>query len=267
LHLCNYKLLSEKLKNKLWKENAFMKKTKIIAHRGASAYAPENTIAAFRKALEMNADGIELDVHLSKDNHIVVIHDSKVNRTSNGDGAVAGMTLKELKQLDFGGWFSEEYSQEKIPTLEEVLDLLKDWNGLLNIEMKVMPKLNEGLEKRLLDMVKSWDIMDKIIISSFNHYSLATIKKLEPDIKIGLLYTAGLYEPWNYAASLKADAIHPYYLAIMPEIVRDCHAHGIQVNPYTVDEPAHIAYMLSSKVDGIITNVPDVAIKIRDQDI
>lgn len=244
-----------------------MNKTKIIAHRGASAYAPENTMAAFRKALDMKADGIELDVHLTKDNHIVVIHDLKVDRTSNGSGMIIDMTLEELKQLDFGSWFSEEFAGEKIPTLEEVLELLKGWDGLLNIELKIVkPGLYEGLEKKVVDMVKSYNMLDNTIISSFNHYSLANVKKIEPNMKIGLLYSAGIYEPWNYAASLNADAIHPNYLSIVPEIVEGCHAHNIQVNPYTVDLPEHIAYMLKAKVDGIITNVPDIAIQIRDQD-
>jgi glycerophosphoryl diester phosphodiesterase len=242
-----------------------MNNTKIIAHRGASAYAPENTMAAFRKALDMGADGIELDVHLTKDNHIVVIHDWKVDRTSNGSGAIASMALGELKQLDFGSWFSEEFTGETIPTMEEVLDLLRGWNGLLNVEIKIMPGLYEGLEKKLLGMLKSWNMLDKTIISSFNHYSLATIKRLESNIKIGLLYSAGLYEPWNYAATLNADAIHPYYHAIVPEIVEGCHSHGVQVNPYTVDNPEHILFMLKAGVDGIITNVPDVAKQIRDQ--
>jgi len=243
-----------------------MKETKIIAHRGASAYAPENTMAAFRKALDMKADGIELDVHLTKDNHIVVIHDGNVDRTSNGSGIIADMTLKELRQLDFGSWFSEEFGGEKIPTLEEVLDLLKGWNGLLNIELKmVRPGLYEGLEKKVIDMVKSYNMLENTIISSFNHYSLANVKKIESNMKIGLLYSAGIYEPWNYAASLNADAIHPNYISIVPEIVESCHAHNIQVNPYTVNNPEHILYMLKAKVDGIITNVPDIAKQIRDQ--
>jgi hypothetical protein len=119
-----------------------MPKPLIIAHRGASAYAPENTLAAFKKAIDLGADGIELDVHLSKDGEVVVIHDRTIDRTSNGKGQVAEMSLKELKALDFGSWFSDEYQKESIPLLREVLELLKDWNGLLNIELK-----QNGLER------------------------------------------------------------------------------------------------------------------------
>lgn len=245
-----------------------MKKIKIIAHRGASAYAPENTMAAFRKAIDMEAEGIELDVHLTKDGHVVVIHDEKEDRTSNGSGMISDMTLEEVKQLDFGSWFSDEFAGEKIPTLEEVLELLKGWSGLLNIELKILKAgMYEGLEQKVVDLVKSYDMLENTIISSFNHYSLATVKKIEPRMKIGLLYSSGIYEPWNYAATLNADAIHPHYFSIVPELVEICHAHNIQVNPYTIDDPEHILYMLKAKVDGIITNVPDVAKKLRDQNI
>src|SRR5690554_2404438 len=113
-----------------------MKKPVIYAHRGASAYAPENTGAAFRKALDMKADGIELDVHLSKDGHVVVIHDEKVDRTSNGKGLIRDLKLDELKSLDFGAWFSSEFAGEPIMTLDEVLSLLDGWDGILNIELK-----------------------------------------------------------------------------------------------------------------------------------
>ncbi len=126
-----------------------MKYTKILAHRGASAYAPENTMAAFKKAIEMNADGIELDVHLSKDGYIVIIHDERVDRTTDGKGEVKDFSLDELKKLDAGSWFSDEYKGEKIPTLEELLSLIKNTEIYLNIEIKAGYRVYPDIEEKL----------------------------------------------------------------------------------------------------------------------
>ncbi len=242
-----------------------MLKPLIIAHRGASAYAPENTLAAFKKAIELGAEGIELDVHLSKDGEVVVIHDYSVDRTSNGRGPVAEMSLKELKALDFGSWFSEQYRSESIPLLREVLELLKGWNGLLNIEIK--HNRLEGcsqMEEKVLKLLDAYGFWEKTIISSFDHYSLIKIKEIEPSVRICPLYAAALYKPWEYAATLNAFAIHPHYHTVTPDVVKQCHEHNINVNVYTVDSPEHIQLMIDAGVDGIITNVPDIAIQIRD---
>ena len=241
-----------------------MKKPIIYAHRGASAYAPENTKAAFRKALEMKAGGIELDVHLSRDGYLVVSHDERVNRTSNGKGWIKDLTLEELKRLDFGSWFNREFAGEHILTLDEVLDLLKGWDGILNIELKSGIVIYEGMEKKVVDMLHRYRRIDRCIISSFNHYSLQTIKKLEPGLKIGLLYSAGLVEPWTYAKMVGAEAIHPQFYSLVPPIIQACREHGILMNPWTVDQPEYIRSLTLSGIDGIITNVPDKAIRIID---
>jgi glycerophosphoryl diester phosphodiesterase len=188
-----------------------MSKPIIIAHRGASKHAPENTIAAFRKALELGAEGIELDVHLSADGHLVVIHDEKVDRTSNGNGWVKEKTLEELKALDFGSWFTQEFKGEAIPTLDEALELLQPWTGIINIEIKGGSILYPGIEKEVVKKIEKFKLEDKMIISSFNHYSLVEVKKLNPKIKTGILYVSGLFEPWEYAKRLDAYAIHPLY--------------------------------------------------------
>jgi len=241
-----------------------MRKPVIYAHRGASAYAPENTGAAFRKAMEMKAGGIELDVHLSKDGYLAVCHDERVDRTSNGTGWIKDMTIDQLKELDFGSWFSAEYKGEQILTLEEVLELIKDWNGILNIELKSGIVLYEGLEHKVVDALRRFDRIENTIISSFNHYSLLTIKKLEPGLKIGLLYSAGLVEPWEYARRIGAEAVHPLYFSMLPPIVDGCRENGIITNTWTVDNPEHIRNLALTGVDGIITNVPDIAKEIID---
>jgi len=242
--------------------DAVMKKPLIIAHRGASQYAPENTVASFRKAMEMGAHGMEIDVQLSSDGYPVVIHDERVDRTSNGKGWVKDMTLCELKSLDFGSWFSPEFEGQQIPTLEEVLHLLSGWEGILNIEIKSGPVFYPGIEGIVLEQVRKHQVSECIIISSFNHYSLVEVKRMDPGIKTGVLYMSGLYEPWEYARRLGASAIHPSFYNIVPEILKGCRENGIDVNTFTVDQPEHIKNAALLGVDGIITNVPDVALRV-----
>ena len=234
----------------------------IIAHRGASRQAPENTMAAFKRALELGSGGIELDVHLSADGHLVVIHDEQVDRTSNGRGFVRDMTLKELRSLDFGSWFSPEFKDEKIPELEEVMQLIAGWDGLFNIEIKNGPIFYPGIEKAVADAIAKYKLTQRTIVSSFNHYSLVEIRRINPEIKTAPLYMAGLYKPCEYARSIGAFAIHPLFYNIVPEVMKDCKKNGIMVNPFTVDQPEYIKAMVAAGVDGIITNVPDIALNI-----
>ena len=219
-------------------------------------------MAAFQTALELGAGGIELDVHLSADGFLVVTHDEMLERTSSGKGMVRDKTLEELKALDFGSWFSQDYKAERIPTLDEVLWLISGWDGLLNIEIKNGPVFYPGIEKAVADAVVKYKRTNRTIISSFNHYSLVEIRKYEPEIKTAPLYMAGLYEPWKYAGSIGATAIHPLFYNIVPEVMKGCKQNNIMVNPFTVDQPDHIRAMTAAGVDGIITNVPDIALKI-----
>lgn len=242
-----------------------MKKPIIIAHRGASAYAPENTMAAFKKALEMGSGGIEIDVHLSADGYPVVIHDNRLERTSNGTGLVKDKSLNELKGLDFGSWFSEEFKNEPIPTLEEVFDLISNISILLNIEIKSGGIVYLGIEEIIAGLVKKYRMEEKVIISSFNHHSLSMLKRAAPEIKIGLLYSESLEKPWEHAKKLGAEAIHPSYTSISPEVVKASNENGVLVNPYPIDNPEHIRLAIQAGVDGIITNVPDVAVRILEE--
>lgn len=236
----------------------------IYAHRGASVFHPENTLEAFSLAVEQGVDGIELDVHLSKDGEIVVAHDERLERVSNGKGYINDRTLDELKSLNFDNSFFGGRTC-RIPLLSEVFSLLKPTNITANIELKTTERLYPELPKKLLDLAEKNAMKNRIIYSSFNHYSLKQLKSLDSGAKIGLLYESGMVDPWVYAKYLGADAINPHYyiIAALPEIVERCHEHGVAVNVWTVDDPQAIKSMLKNGVDGIITNRPDIAVASR----
>ncbi|SCY89452.1 glycerophosphodiester phosphodiesterase [Alkaliphilus peptidifermentans] len=238
-------------------------KTKIIAHRGASGYAPENTMASFLKALEMGADGIELDIHLSADEHLIVCHDEKVDRTTNGEGFIKDLSLKMLKELDAGSWFDEKYINQKIPTLEEVLELLIGKNILLNIEIKSGPIFYNGIEKRIVEVISKYGYINQTIFSSFNHFSLVDIKKINNKLKTAPLYMAGLVNPWKYAKEIGADGIHPMFYGINSDIVKGCLEHNLFINTFTVNAPHHLKSIIDLGVTGVITNYPDIGLDLK----
>lgn len=240
-------------------------KAKIQAHRGASAYRPENTLEAFSLAIEQKADGIELDVHLSKDGHVVVAHDERLERVSNGSGLINDHSLEALKSFNFNKLFPD-HPPCRIPTLEEVYSLIKDTTLTVNVELKTTELLYPELPQKLICIARDFAMEDRVLYSSFNHYSLQEIMKIDPKVKTGLLYNLGIVDPWVYAKHLSASAIHPHYFIIsaLPDTVARCHDNGIMVNVWTVDNPKAIAFMIQCGVDAIITNKPDVAVACRD---
>ncbi|MBP2071132.1 glycerophosphoryl diester phosphodiesterase [Thermoanaerobacterium butyriciformans] len=207
----------------------------VIAHRGDSRNAPENTLISFKKALEMGVDGIELDVQLTKDGQLVVIHDERVDRTTDGIGYVKDFTLKELKMLDAGIKFDKKFAGERIPTLFEVFELIKYKNLIVNIEIKSGIVLYPGIEEKLIKMIDGYDFENRVIISSFNHYSLRDVKRKAPEFKIGLLYQCGFVEPWHMALRIKAYSLHPFYFNIIPELVEGCKKNNIKLFPWIVN--------------------------------
>ena len=236
----------------------------IFAHRGASGYAPENTMAAFRLAVEMGADGIELDVHFSKDGELMVIHDSTVDRTTNGTGRVDQMTLQELKALDASNGM-EGFPGSVIPTLDEVYDLLRDTGLQVNVELKTDEGMYPGIEEKCLAVAREKGMSERVIYSSFNHYTIANFRRLDKDARLGLLYMSGLYEPWHYARHCGAQYIHPFVPNLLiPGMAGACLENGIGINAWTVDEPWQMQLCLDTGAN-IITNYPDVARKMRDQ--
>ncbi len=234
----------------------------VIAHRGASAYAPENTLAAFQLAFELGADGIELDVSLTRDGIPVVIHDDTVDRTTNGHGAVNRMTLAQLQQLDASNQM-EKYRSEKIPTLEEVLCAVGK-RGLVNIEIKSTGLKTDSVEGAVLAAIENTGA-PRVLISSFNPLALRRMYLLDPRLPRGLLYAPRLpiylRRAW-LRPFVRPTALHPHFSMVTREFVVWAHQHGYQVNTWTVDDP-QVAQRLSEwGVDAIITNTPDVIRKI-----
>lgn len=234
-----------------------------IAHRGASAYFPENTMAAFRGALEMQAEMIELDVMLSKDGVPVVFHDAKLNHHTDGSGPVNAYTLAELKKLDAGSWFNDEFAGEPIPTLEEVLKFAKD-KIVLNIEIKaeaITDELQGGVEEKSLQLVKKYKMEGHILFSSFDYRAAEHLKQLQPNIPVALLYekrqSAGR-SPSKLVADYKADAFNCSRRQLTKEWIEDLKSLNIPVFVYTVDQPKRMRSLISRGVSGIFTNKPDV---------
>lgn len=238
-----------------------MQDMKILAHRGASGIAPENTLPAFTAAIEAGADGIEFDVQMTKDGVPVVIHDESVDRTTDGEGLIKDHTLEEIKRLNAGGSFSAKYTDVEIPTLEEVLDLAKGMN-IINLELKNGIVRYEGLEEKVINLIKIKGLLNKTIFSSFNHYSLKKISEIEPEAQTGILYMAGIYRPWDYARKLGAFNIHPFYAAVRPDIVRGIHEVGGRINVFGTEEAEVIKNLASIGVDMVITDHPEKTRKI-----
>lgn len=235
---------------------------KIIAHRGASTYAPENTLAAFQKALDQQADGIELDVRLTKDNVPVVCHDATVNRTSNGKGYIHNMTVSQLKKLDFGASFSNKYKGEMIPTLEETLTLIGDASITLHIEIKNGPIIPKNLEQKIVELVYKYGFEDRVVYSSFDHHSLQRLSEIDPRAKIGLLFHINLIHLFEYIENtgLRVHSIHPNHFYVTEEMIEGAHKRNIEVNIYTVNNKAMALSYQQMGIDGLISNNPLILI-------
>ncbi len=234
----------------------------IYGHRGASGHAPENTLEAFRLCMEMGADGFELDVHMSLDGELVVIHDETVDRTTNGTGLVRDLTLAQLKSLD-ASCGMEAYRGARIPTLGEVFDLVRDTGHIVNVEIKTDEWFYPQLEEKCLALAKEKGLEDRILYSSFNHYTLMKLRQLKPDAKLAMLFGDIMVKPWEYAKPLNVDYLHPMkmniYVPGFPEGAADA---GYGVNMWTINDPETMQQCLKTGA-GIITNYPDVAVALR----
>ena len=240
-------------------------KTEVWAHRGASGwdrqYAPENTMPAFIKAVEMGADGIEFDVQMTKDGELVICHDERIDRTARGHGYIKDFTLAELKKIDFGKPHVE-YGFVEIPTLEEVLQYTQKLDIKLNIELKTGIIYYDKIEEKTADMVRNFGMEDRVIYSSFNHYSLEKLRKYAPESNIGLLLGDDYVRiPWD-TNRLGAIAVHPPVEVVTREYVEQCHKYNIKVHTWTVDNHLIMERVAKMGVDAFITDCPDNGIAI-----
>lgn len=234
-------------------------KTKVWAHRGASGYAPENTLPAFELAVNQKADGVELDVQLTKDRKLVVIHDEQIDRVTQGKGFVKDYTLEELKSFTCKDVFHNE-TNIKIPTLDEVFELLSTTGLTVNVELKTGIFQYEGIEKLSLDMARKWKMEDKVIYSSFYHPSILKIKELDTNAKAGLLYADGFIDVPKYTKNLGIEALHPpIWRAIDTDFVKECKELKIALHVWYADQKEYMTYLVKQQIEAIITNYPDIA--------
>lgn len=232
----------------------------VIAHRGASGYAPENTLAAFRKAVAMGATFIETDLHLSRDARFVAIHDETVDRTTNGRGAVHELTRAELLRLDAGGWFAAEYAGERIPTLEEVLLFAKKHDVDFYLELK--PSGSWGGEHALIGALRESSAIARMVVISFDAAILANVRRIEPTLMTGLLHDGTMSEPLERALEVGARQIVVRGDLVSPWLLKEAKRHDLQVICWTVNHPAHMRMLMEAGVDGIMSDYPDRALEL-----
>lgn len=232
-----------------------------VAHRGATAYAPENTIAGFDLAVDMKADYIEIDVQRSKDGELVLIHDTTVDRTTDGTGKVGDLTFEELRDLDAGSWKADQFAGEQIPTFEEILDRYHGKVGIL-IELKA-PELYPGMEEQVAEALKERNLdkpqNEKIIIQSFNFESMKRMNALLPRVPIGVL-TSNSKDTTAEALqefSTYADWFNPSYGIVTEELVNQVHSLGMQIGSWTVRSQEAADFLFEMGVDAIISDYPD----------
>ncbi|MED1205220.1 glycerophosphodiester phosphodiesterase [Heyndrickxia acidicola] len=236
--------------------------TLIFAHRGSSGTFPENTMDAFFAAEKSRADGIELDVQLTKDGEVVVIHDETVDRTTNGKGFVKDYSFSELKKLNAHSLFTS-IEHTEIPSLREVFEWMSGNRLLCNVELKTGIIAYPMLEEKVIQLIHEYGFQDRIIISSFNHYSIIHSYRLDPEIEIAPLYSNGLYMPWVYAKSLHAKGIHPHIRITPDSIIIAAMKEGIAVRPYTINKEEMMKRLFSVGCSALITDFPEKAYELR----
>lgn len=241
-------------------------KTIVIAHRGASSNAPENTIAAFQKAAEFGADGCEFDVKCTKDGEIIIIHDQTVDRTTEGNGKVKNFSLEEIQKLDAGSFFSPEFANERIPRLRDVLEKFSD-KLLLNIELTNYSTIGDGLARKVALLVKELTVEKVVFISSFHPYNLLISKRILPEVPVALLAFPGKIG-WlsrsNLMRWVSPGLIHPHYRDVNQLYIEKQHRNNRKVNVWTINDEKEMIKLVNGKIDGLITDDPVLGRRIVD---
>ena len=239
----------------------------IIAHRGFSGAYPENTMLSFQKAVEYGADGIELDVHLSKDGELMIIHDESLKRTTGIDGFVFDYTRSELERINAGKTKNDEFGFTPIPSLEEYLSMIKGTGLYTNIELKTAPVCYPGIEEKTIELIRRIGIEDRVFFSSFNWLSIFRVRQLAPEFRVGLLFDGlKLHGIGQKIHSAGLECYHPSFKLLDDEAVRELKENRIELNVWTVNEPDDMKQCLKWGIDGLITNEVERARALLDAD-
>jgi len=251
----------------------------ILGHRGASAVAPENTLAAFSQAIRDGADGIEFDVRLSRDGVPVVIHDATLNRTGSMSGSVRELTVAELQKIDVGSWFDKrtgekDFSGEKVPTLEQVFNLFAAENGVLYVEMKC--DANEGalLASRVADHISAQNMNERVVVECFELTAIQEIKRIDPGVRTAALFEPHLSRPLStmrgqtiikLARKHGADEIALHHALARKRILEAARNEGFETVVWTVDDPAWVGRARDHGIKALIANNPRRIVEFRDE--
>jgi len=227
----------------------------LIAHRGASGYAPENTLAAFRKAVAMGLAFIETDLQLTRDARFVAIHDDTVNRTTNGQGNVHDLTLAEIRRLDAGSWFGSAFAGERVPTLEETLEFAKRHDVVFYLELK--PGGSWGGEHALIGALRESGEFARVVVISFDSALVAAVRRVESTLMTGLLCDGQIDKPIEKALEIGARQLVIRGNLVTPAMIAEAKRHDLQVICWTVNHPAHLRLLASAGVAGIMSDYPD----------
>jgi len=241
-----------------------LQKPIILCHRGAKNYAPENTLPAFQTALQLGADGFELDTQLTSDGHVAVYHDPSVDRTTNGHGRLSSLTLAQVRELEAGSFFSEKFRGEKIPTLDEVFETTGK-RAIINVELKNFSTPFDNLAEKVCELVRRHGMQQNVIFSSFLPWNLKKAARLLPEVPRGLITIKGRWGVWGRSFGFdfgNYDALHPYLGDVTAQQVQRVHKLKRRINVWTVNTEEDIRRMLSWGVDGIMTDDPLLAAKI-----
>jgi len=229
---------------------------RLIAHRGASGLAPENTLAAFRLALELGAQAVEFDVHQAADKELVVIHDEDLRRTAGRGEHIRDLSWQELCRFDVGSWFDRRFSAERVPRLDEVLDLVGG-KAEVHLEIKRGSSRYPGIEARIVELLRRRRALKNCLVSSFDHQALTAVRDLEPRVRLGyLLGETPLETAWQETKGLKAESLHLSRRQVSAARVSACHRRHLKILVYTVDDAAEARRLEGLGVDGIFSNFP-----------
>ncbi len=237
--------------------------SRIYAHRGFSGKYPENTMLAFEKAIEAGAEGIEFDVHLIKDDSLVIIHDETLDRTTDGTGLVKDYTFDELQKFDASASFVGQYGANRIPKLRDYFELVKDIPDFkTNIELKTSVFEYRPIEEMVIAMIEEYKLQDSIILSSFNHYTIMRCKQINPEIQAGFLSGDWIYNFGAYTKQYGVECCHPCFRSLTQEVVDEMKANNRVINTWTVNEYDDIRRLADMGIDGLIGNFPDRMVEL-----